>query len=373
MFSFWEKDYFSKKKDIIVVGAGFTGLSAAYHLKQRFPDQSICVLERGNVPMGASSKNAGFACFGSLSEIVDDLKSNSEDQVFELLKTRFHGLQKIKSFIADESIDLEYKGSYELFRQKEMHLFQECSEELPRINNILAEIIGPKVFQIVDLQTLNFKFNGIERAIFNPYEGQLNPLNLVKVLERRCLAIGVDIQYTSEVSSIEEIGNGYLLHLTNGIEKKCERLLLCTNGFSGKFIQEDIQAARAQVLITKEIDDLNINCCFHMDRGYYYFRNVGKRLLLGGARNMDINGENSEELITTKNIQNELERVLKEEILPNTAFTIDHRWSGIMGVGKSKKPIVKKVNDQLYCAVRLGGMGVAIGFSTGEQLAALVD
>lgn len=64
--------------------------------------------------------------------------------------------------------------------------------------------------------------------------------------------------------------------------------------------------------------------------------------------------------------------LLKTTILPQTPFEIDHRWSGIMGVGNQKKAIVKQVSNNVFCGVRLGGMGVAIGSSIGKELSELI-
>ncbi len=74
----------------------------------------------------------------------------------------------------------------------------------------------------------------------------------------------------------------------------------------------------------------------------------------------------------TKIIQDALEQLLKDVILPNTNFEIEHRWSGIMGVGNHKNPIVKQLSNNVFCGVRMGGMGVAIGSLIGKELADLV-
>ena len=68
-----------------------------------------------------------------------------------------------------------------------------------------------------------------------------------------------------------------------------------------------------------------------------------------------------------------MEEILKETILPNINFEIEQRWSGIMGVGNQKKAIVKQLSNNVYCGVRLGGMGVAIGSIVGKELAELVN
>ena len=67
-----------------------------------------------------------------------------------------------------------------------------------------------------------------------------------------------------------------------------------------------------------------------------------------------------------------MEQLLKEVILPDKEFKIEHRWSGIMGIGSSKNPIVEQLSNHVYCGVRLGGMGVAIGSLIGKELADLI-
>ena len=143
-------------------------------------------------------------------------------------------------------------------------------------------------------------------------------------------------------------------------------------GFN-KLLEEKVQPARAQVLITKPIKNLQIKGTFHLDKGYYYFRNIDNRILFGGGRNLDFKTEETSEFGQTSLIQNELENILKTTILPNTPFEIEHRWSGIMGVGDQKKAIVKQLSSHVFCGVRLGGMGVAIGSLVGKELAALIN
>ena len=91
MFSYWEQQCFSQY-DHIVVGAGIVGLSTAISLSGIFPGQSILVLERGFLPSGASTKNAGFACMGSATELLDDLSHIPADEVVALFAARKRGL-----------------------------------------------------------------------------------------------------------------------------------------------------------------------------------------------------------------------------------------------------------------------------------------
>ena len=93
---------------------------------------------------------------------------------------------------------------------------------------------------------------------------------------------------------------------------------------------------------------------------------------MDGGRNLDFEAENTTEFGLTEIVQKKLEHLLKEVILPNQNFQIAHRWSGIMGIGNSKNPIVTSLSENVYCGVRLGGMGVAIGSLIGTELADLV-
>ena len=160
---------------------------------------------------------------------------------------------------------------------------------------------------------------------------------------------------------------------TNHGEFISNKLIIASNGFSKGLINENVQPARAQVIITKPINNLKIKGSFHLQEGYYYFRNIDDRILIGGGRNLDFSNEKTMNFGQTDLIQNKLEEILKTIILPTTSFEIDQRWSGIMGVGDKKKPIVKQISNHVFCGVRLGGMGIAIGSLVGRELAALVD
>ena len=117
---------------------------------------------------------------------------------------------------------------------------------------------------------------------------------------------------------------------------------------------------------------LKVKGTFHYQGGYYYFRNIDGRILFGGGRNIDFDGETTTEMQNSDNIMSALKEMLGNIILPDSQYTIDYEWAGIMGVGKDKKPIIKQIDDNTFCGVRLGGMGVAIGTLVGKELANLI-
>jgi len=367
--SYWEKEEWFSNVDFTIVGSGIVGLNTAIGLYKKYPNAKILVLERGMLPHGASTKNAGFTCFGSISEILSDLKSHSEDEVLQLLEKRCKGLELLRSNLGDATIDFQQHGSFELF-SNDNTLFDTCSDQMQEVNKMLKPIFTEDVFSISENK---FGFNNVkENYIFNQFEGQIDTGKMMAALLKLAQSKGVKILNNITVKSFKENINHVDVVLDSDYSFKTAKLLIATNGFAKHLINEEVQPARAQVLITKAIDDLHIKGTFHFDEGYYYFRNINNRILLGGGRNLDFKGEETTVMETSQLIQKQLENHLKNIILPNTSFEIDHRWTGVMGVGTQKKAIVKQVSVNVYCGVRLGGMGVAIGSLIGEELANLV-
>lgn len=366
--SYWEIKSWLTNVDYTIVGSGIVGLNCALQLKKRFPKANILILEKGTLPQGASTKNAGFACFGSLSEIVADLKTHTEQEVLDLVQKRVKGLQKLRDNLGDKTIDYQQLGGYELFNTNS-DLFETCLHQKTLVNNLLKPVFEDNVFS---LKENRFGFKNINNQYcFNQFEGQIDTGRMMEALLKKALLKGIKILNNVSVSSFSEDANAVKVE-TNQFSFSTSKLLIATNGFASVLNIPKVKPARAQVLITKPIKNLHIKGTFHLDEGYYYFRNIDNRILFGGGRNLDFKGEETTELSQTDLIQNKLEALLKTTILPNTPFQIEHRWSGIMGVGTQKKPIVKQLSNNVFCGVRLGGMGVAIGSLIGEELANLI-
>ncbi|WPO79781.1 FAD-dependent oxidoreductase [Flavobacterium sp. KACC 22761] len=367
--SYWELKNWFTNVDYTIVGSGIVGLHAALRLRERFPASKILVLERGMLPQGASTKNAGFACFGSLSEIMDDLKTHSEDDVVNLIEKRWKGLKLLRKRLGDSAIDFKPHGGYELFLKEDELGYNECISKIPFINEVLKPLFKADVFS---KEVDRFGFENIhEYLIFNPFEAQIDTGNMMQELLKQAVSADILILNQQTVTSYQDSGN-HVEVVLNDFSFKTKKLLFATNGFAGSLTNGAVKPARAQVLITEPIHNLDIKGTFHLDRGYYYFRNIGDRILFGGGRNLDFEGETTTEFGNTKIIQNKLEDLLKNVILPNQDFQIAHRWSGIMGIGNSKNPVVSQLSENVFCGVRLGGMGVAIGSLIGTELADLI-
>jgi gamma-glutamylputrescine oxidase len=370
--SYWERDTFFDHIDVAIIGSGIVGLNAALHLKKTHKNLKIVVLERGMLPMGASSKNAGFACFGSAGELLDDLKKHSEETVFSLVEKRWKGLARLRANLGDKAIDFHNWGGYEIFTDE--GLFESVASKLEYLNKHTSPIIGlPAVYKDASSQIKKFGFKNVKGMLLNVAEGQIDTGKMMQALIAKVQQAGVYIINGFEVRELRDEGGKVDIESSTGIRFTCKYALICTNGFAGQLLPGyPVVPARAQVLVTKPVSGLKLKGTFHFDEGYYYFRNIGSRILLGGGRNLDIKGEETTEFGLTDKIQNRLDLLLKTMIAPYATIETDMRWSGIMGLGPEKNTIIRAVSPNVFCAVRMGGMGIAIGSMVGEDAAKMV-
>ena len=369
--SIWEKESFFAPADIIIAGSGLVGLWSAYYLKKKAPSLSVTIVERGPIPTGASTRNAGFACFGTLSEMLAGAREMGEEQMLELTAMRYKGLKKISKVFKDREIGMERHGGHELIARADSN---ELRSQIDGLNRMLKKITGqPKIFRLQNDKLSRFGFAGVQHLIGNDSEAQLHSVKLCQALLRLVQSMGVTVLNNMEITGHEKVHGQVLLHIRNAPSLLSSQLLVATNAFARQLLpQLDITPARGQVIVTSPIENLSFQGTFHFDEGFYYFRDLGDRVLLGGARNKAFEEETTSEMTLSETIQQELERFLREVVLPGRHYDIEHRWSGIMAMGTEKMPILRAVNDHVFYAVRMSGMGVALAPVVGEKIAALI-
>lgn len=374
MISFWEKNSFTRY-DVIIIGGGITGLSTACSLKENNPQKTVLVLERGIFPTGASTKNAGFACFVKACEMLSDIKLSDAETVAQIALNRKNGLDKLRARLGDNNIGYIQNGGYELVFNDDTGF---DLGEIEHLNQLLHPYFNSQVFYDKTSEIGALGFGNTKHLIYTPLEGQINTGMMMQSLAAYATSLGVKIITGAEVIEFDETENGvsvFVNHrqLNENVEFECEKLALCTNAFTGDFLPDlQISPGRGQVLITKPIDNLKFKGTFHFEEGYFYFRDFGDRLLFGGGRNLDFETETTTAYERNDYIISELKDFIDEVILPGQACEIDRVWQGIMGFTPDKKPIVKKITDSIAVGFGCNGMGVALGSTTGEKLATLL-
>src|SRR5690606_19115203 len=144
-----------------------------------------------------------------------------------------------------------------------------------------------------------FDFQNIKGGFYNALEGQIDTGKMMQKWHRLLVELNVNFLFSTEVQKIEVQGESVVVYSNRG-EINAKKVAVCVNGFAKYFFPElDVEPARAQVLITKPIQNLKIKGTFHYQEGFYYFRNIHNRILLGGGRNLNFKAENTTEISTT--------------------------------------------------------------------------
>lgn len=374
MLSYWEKQSLLQY-DYIIAGSGIVGLSTAISLKDRLPAARVLVLERDILPTGASTKNAGFACIGSLTELLSDFNNMPREEVLDILQMRRNGLQLLRRRIGDEAMQYREDGSYELIGIQEEHALA----QLNSVNNVLRPLLGGDAFTLASDKITEFGFNGayVRALVRNNYEGELHTGRMMRSLIDIAISRGVEIKTGCRISHLEDLQTGVRVTVPTAEGEEvgfmARRVAVCTNAFARQLLPElDLQPGRGQVLLTNVIPGLPFKGVFHMEEGYYYFRELEGRVLFGGGRNLDFEKETTTSFDLNPEIQAQLENRLHNIILPGQSFMITDRWTGIMAFGRTRQPLIRYHTHNIVLGVRMGGMGVAIGSAVGEQLSAFL-
>ena len=373
MLSYWEKTQLLNY-DLIVLGGGITGMFCALEYRKLNPKASIAILERGLFSNGASTKNAGFACFGSLTELMDDSKNMDNESLCKIVQMRIDGLALLRETLGDKNIDLQWKGGYELFFDKT----PDALNQIDYFNELLKPIFKKNVFYWNNSKIKQFGFSEdrVKHIIENPFEGQIDTGMMMRAL--RSIVNEKDISFFSNVTltdfDFSKDQNHLSLKLKNiDFNFHCNNLAICNNAFASQlFPSLKISPGRGLVILTEPIPNLKLEGTFHYQEGYYYFRNIKDRILLGGGRSVDFDTETTTSFGVNPKIKDQLIEDLQNFIFPSEKVSLDMEWSGIMAFGKDKTPIVKKHQNNIVIGVKLSGMGVAIGSEVGKKLAMLL-
>jgi glycine/D-amino acid oxidase-like deaminating enzyme len=354
-FSFWEREEWLKSPDLFIVGAGIVGASTALFYKEKYPDHDVVVADRGFAPYGASTRNAGFACIGSISEHLADIKNAGEETVINRIERRWNGLQLLRKTIGDENMDYIHTGGFEIFTDQEK--FEQSRDQIGRMNEILENRLGLKeVYSSTEYQGYP--------AIKNRVEGAINSGRMMRHLHEKLSKAGVRVWWNCPVSSVKS--NRAILN--DSIEITPQKIVLAVNGFILNLADISVKPARGFIFITKPIKNFKWKGIFHYNEGYVYFRDLGDRLLLGGGRDQAIDEETTDQFGTNQTIKRYLVDFAKNVIKVPSDFEIDMEWSGIMGMTENKEPIIKEVEPNVWVAAGLSGMGIAIGMQVAKDV-----
>ncbi len=364
-FSYWEDQTWLQGHDVIVIGAGIVGLSAACRLAELHPEWRISVFEKSAFGDGGTTRNAGFACFGSPSELLDDRRVLGDAAALELVGQRMDGLRTLRGWLGDARIGYVACGSHALYLPGEEGPVPGAA--LADLNAWLAPVTGTAAtFVRGEVPEARGLADGVRAvADASPLEGAVHTGMLHRALLERARAHGIDVVRGVEVLQLG--GGGLVVRRGSEGERAVEvpRCLVATNAFAQELIpRADARPAKNRVLVTAAGAGPVVAGTYHLEAGYVYARHLPEgRLLIGGGRHWGLDEAGTEARL----------REWLVRLWPGAAgVPVEYAWTGVLGVGAVREPWLEAVGPGTVAAVRLGGMGVAIGAGLGGKAAELL-
>ncbi|MBI5964888.1 MAG: FAD-dependent oxidoreductase [Chloroflexi bacterium] len=215
------------KADLVVIGAGFTGLWAALTAKQNDPARDVVLLEAGETAIGASGRNGGFVS-ASLTHSLQNGLNRWPKEMSKLIELGKKNLDGIEETIKRFNIDCDYIRSGELNLALEPYQMDGMKEEQATASEYGEEYIlydQGQMRAIVNSPT--YIGGSLNRA-----NGMVNPARLAWGLRRACLEFGVRLFEGTQVTALEEKRDAerVIVKTPHGqVESKC--VALATNAF----------------------------------------------------------------------------------------------------------------------------------------------
>lgn len=345
--------------DVVVVGAGYVGLSTAYWISEFNPKLSIIIVDQGAVGSGASGRNAGFLTKGSASFYQSLQKKWGPNKALDI----FHFGQESLALVQEHIQRFSKTNSMTLVaNQKLKDSYFEDGFDPSKFNFEWKDssLLG---------SPLKEKFLG---AFENQDEYQVHPLLLLgelrKKLENRKIKI-IENFSAFEIADEGLRGDRFLI--------KASKVILALNGYSSQFhpaFKKIIIPQRAQMLSAEFEGEIDSEALHYDSPEKVYWRKIEKNILvIGGKRGRDLEHENSDYDKINPVIQKALESYLSQTL--RLKFTVRNRWSGIMGFTETELPIVSKLlceQVETYCIAGFSGHGMGFGFKAAQNMAELV-
>ena len=353
--------------DVIIVGAGISGLSTAYWLNKEDPSLKIAIVEKSRLCHGASGRNAGFITCGSVEHFNRLIGKHGLEQATEIWKFSEENLRLLKEeIVQDGAADLEFEqnGAYSLAAQENEY------EELKSVAATMKKLGIPTETYDANQIRKNVGATNFVGGIRYLDDASVNPVKLVNKMRSK---VNIDLCEGVEAFGIESTSEGTRLLKTDAGIFEAPMIMLNMNGYSASlhpWFADKIYATRAQCLMFEAVPRFMNGPCyanFYLD----YFRQIPSgQLLIGGFRQIEKATEVGYSDHITDPIQNALHDFVKTHLPQYKDAKVTHRWSGVMGFSKDGEPMIGSIPDdpQIFFAGGYTGHGIGLAFHTGKRL-----
>jgi len=355
--------------DVVVVGAGMTGLAAAGALARQ--GLSVIVLEAACVAGAATGRNVGFVMEGVAEsyERTVALWGRARAQRARRFTVANHEL--LAERIESGGIECGY------CRRGCLHLAASDIEEgeLREGAGFLAD--DGFAAELVAADALPaWARRKYQLGLVVPGDGELDPVAFAQGLARLAEADGVGVHEDTEVTAVVDDAGGVTVQTPHG-SVRAEAAVIATNAYGDRFEawqRGRIDATRGQVLATAPLPPL-FDRPIYASHGYEYWRQLPTgEVVLGGWRNLDAEGEVGHDNTPHPAIQAAMESFLRGLDPALADLVVTHRWAGIMGFSRDSLPAIGPLPGRPRVSLAAGFTGHGFGFAVhaGEVVAALL-
>ncbi|MEI4232806.1 NAD(P)/FAD-dependent oxidoreductase [Roseovarius sp. D22-M7] len=360
--------------DVAIVGAGFTGLSAALHLAEA--GQDVRVFEARTPGWGASGRNGGFCCLGG-SAAADGVlrKTHGEEARREYRRTEVAAARFARDLIARHGIEADLHSEGETLMA---HIPRAARGLAARAARIKADYgITPQLIEGPELAQMGMK-GPFHAALTTPEGVALNPMKYTLGLAAAATRAGARIHAQSPVTAIRQ-GGGFQLE-TPQARITARRMIVATNGYSSDDLPDWMRArylpTQSGVIVTRQMTDAELaaqgwttrQMCYDDRFFLHYFRLMPDNRMLFGMRGG---------LFSSPRFDARMERTIRahfDAMFPawRDVETL-HRWNGLLSLSPDLTPYAGPIPDMpgAFTGLSYHGNGVAMGSYAGALLADL--
>ncbi|MEJ8474635.1 NAD(P)/FAD-dependent oxidoreductase [Roseibium algae] len=362
--------------DVAIVGAGFTGLSAALRLAEA--GVSVCVLEANRVGWGASGRNGGFCCFGGtkLSE-TQLIKRFGLDEAKRFVAYQIEAMETVSDRLDRWNLDVDRHSEGEIYlahRPKDYAGFAGYAEYLRGTFGIGAKVLSPDEMSARGIR--GPEFHG---AMHVPFGFALNPMKYVQGLAGKVREAGARIYAHTSVDRFEKDAGGWRLNTRHG-SVRANKVILASNGYSDEktpnWLGGRLMPVMSSVLVTRPLSDAELN-----EQGWtsdlmaadtrtllHYFRLMPDKRFLFGTRGGIFETPASLDAMQRRG------RADFDRMFPAWAHVeAEHRWHGHICMARDLSAFVGPVPEMegVFASMAYHGSGVAMSSLSGEKVADL--
>jgi glycine/D-amino acid oxidase-like deaminating enzyme len=377
--------------DIAVIGAGFTGLSTAYHIKKSNPSLNVVIFEAKRVGNGASGRNGALVLAQTYSEGGFVMGENKEYHK-EIYDITVNSMKRIKALAESTGIDPGY-----VLNGQCLGIFNPENIEISRKYVAEAKKLGmPIEYWEKEKAISMLGSSGLLGAVYDPNGGMVNTGKLIAALKKLAEDAGVIIYENSPAWGYEE---GKIITLQVVVNKnkykvKAKNIVIAANAYASAtldFLTKDIEPCHTQVSVTEPLTEEQYksigwknNISWYDDQyagsdadaTFHMIITTDRRIVIGGG---SVEYNEDESLLYPGNLKKIEAQISKRiaELYPSIkGIKIEKTWDGIICETKSESERIGVTgkNKNIYYALGYnGGQGVNVAFLFGELVSKLYN